>query len=63
VLYLVATQQRKNRQDMTGKITGWKSILNTPPRPLRRPDHRITKSMSTTAIYTKNLTGPCCTRA
>lgn len=29
VLYLVATQQRKNRQDMTGKITGWKSILNT----------------------------------
>lgn len=29
VLYLVATQRRKNRQDMTGKITGWKSILNT----------------------------------
>ena len=29
VLYLVATQQRKNRQDMTGKINGWKSILNT----------------------------------
>ena len=29
VLYLVATQQRKNRQDMTGKITGWKTILNT----------------------------------
>jgi putative transposase len=29
VLYLVATEQRKNRQDMTGKINGWKSILNT----------------------------------
>jgi putative transposase len=29
VLYLVATQQRKNRQDMTGKIHGWKTILNT----------------------------------
>lgn len=29
VLYLVATQQRKNRQDMTGKINGWKHILNT----------------------------------
>jgi len=29
VLYLVATQQRKNRQDMTGKINGWKTILNT----------------------------------
>ena len=22
-------QQRKNRQDMTGRITGWKTILNT----------------------------------
>jgi transposase-like protein len=29
VLYLVATQKRKNRQDMTGKIAGWKTILNT----------------------------------
>jgi len=29
VLYLVATQQRKNRSDMTGKTNGWKSILNT----------------------------------
>jgi putative transposase len=29
VLYLVATQKRKNRQDMTGKINGWKNILNT----------------------------------
>jgi len=29
VLYLVATQQHKNRQDMTGKTTGWKEILNT----------------------------------
>jgi putative transposase len=29
VLYLVATQQRKNRQDLTGKINGWKHILNT----------------------------------
>ena len=28
-LYLVATQKRKNRQDMTGKINGWKNILNT----------------------------------
>jgi putative transposase len=29
VLYLVATQLRKNRQDMAGKINGWKTILNT----------------------------------
>src|SRR5581483_1223142 len=29
VLYLVATQRRKNRQDLTGKTNGWKSILNT----------------------------------
>jgi putative transposase len=25
----LATQQRKNRQDLTGKINGWKTILNT----------------------------------
>ena len=29
VLYLVATQRRKNRSDLTGKMNGWKSILNT----------------------------------
>jgi len=29
VLYLVATQRRPNRQDLTGKIHGWKQILNT----------------------------------
>jgi putative transposase len=29
VLYLVATQKRKNRSDMTGKTNGWKNILNT----------------------------------
>jgi putative transposase len=29
VLYLVATQKRKNRSDLTGKTNGWKSILNT----------------------------------
>jgi putative transposase len=29
VLYLVATQQRKNRQDLTGRIHGWKQVLNT----------------------------------
>lgn len=29
VLCLVATEQRKNRQDLTGKINGWKTILNT----------------------------------
>jgi transposase-like protein len=29
VLFLVATQRRKNRQDMTGKTAGWKTILNT----------------------------------
>jgi hypothetical protein len=25
----VATQRRKNRQDMTGSVSGWKQILNT----------------------------------
>ena len=29
VLYLVATQRRPNRENMTGKINGWKRILNT----------------------------------
>jgi transposase-like protein len=28
VLYLVATQQRPNRQDLIGRISGWKHILN-----------------------------------
>ncbi|RIK07985.1 MAG: IS256 family transposase, partial [Acidobacteria bacterium] len=28
VLYLVATQKRKNRENMTGKIAGWNTILN-----------------------------------
>jgi transposase-like protein len=28
VLYMVATQQRKNRQDMTGQIFGWNKVLN-----------------------------------
>ncbi len=28
VLYLVATQRRPNRQDLTGRINGWKTILN-----------------------------------
>lgn len=29
VLFLVATQQRKNRSDLSGKTNGWKHILNT----------------------------------
>lgn len=29
VLYLVATEKRKNRQNPTGKINSWKTILNT----------------------------------
>ncbi|MDG2112209.1 MAG: IS256 family transposase [Actinomycetota bacterium] len=29
VLYLVATARRKNRENMTGRINGWKTILNT----------------------------------
>jgi putative transposase len=28
VLYLVATQKRPNRENLSGKINGWKSILN-----------------------------------
>lgn len=28
VLYLVATRRRKNRQDLIGRINGWKAILN-----------------------------------
>lgn len=30
VLYLVATARRPNRENLTGKINGWKKILNTP---------------------------------
>lgn len=29
VLYLVATTRKKNRENMTGRISGWKAILNT----------------------------------
>lgn len=29
VLYLVANQQRPNRQDLVGRVNGWKQILNT----------------------------------
>ena len=29
VLYLVATSRKKNRENMTGRINGWKAILNT----------------------------------
>ena len=29
VLWLVATEQKKNRTNMTGRIRGWKQILNT----------------------------------
>lgn len=29
VLYLVATTRKKNRENMTGRINGWKAILNT----------------------------------
>ncbi len=28
VLYLTATQRRPNRENLTGKINGWKTILN-----------------------------------
>lgn len=28
VLYLVATERRKNRTNPTGRISGWKHILN-----------------------------------
>ena len=28
VLYLVATERKKNRENLTGRITGWKTILN-----------------------------------
>ncbi len=28
VLYLVATQKRPNRENLTGKTNGWKSIMN-----------------------------------
>jgi len=29
VLYLTATKQRKNRQDLIGRVNGWRPILNT----------------------------------
>ena len=29
MLYLVSTERRKNRSNPTGRINGWKSILNT----------------------------------
>ncbi len=44
VVYLSAIQRRKNRSDMTGKINGWKTILNTLTVHLRRPDRPPTPS-------------------
>jgi putative transposase len=29
VLYLIAIHRKKNRENMTGRIAGWKQILNT----------------------------------
>ena len=29
VLYLVATKRQANRENLTGRISGWKKILNT----------------------------------
>ncbi len=29
ILYLVATTKQKNRQNLTSKTNGWKTILNT----------------------------------
>ena len=30
VLYLVSIERHKNRQNPTGRINGWKHLLNTP---------------------------------
>ena len=59
VLYLVATQRRKNRQDLTGKINGWKTHPEHAHRPLRRPDRRNpSTSMTITTTYTKKSDSP-----
>ena len=58
VLYLVATQRRPNRQDLTGRINGWKTHPEHPDRPLRRPHHSRRLLMTITTTYTKNLTDP-----
>ena len=39
ILYLTVRERRPNRSNPTGKINGWKSILNTLRHYLRRPPH------------------------
>ena len=56
VLYLVATERRKNRANPTGRINGWKPILNA--LTIHYGD-RIRPPLTTaTAAYTKNRTVP-----
>ena len=58
VLYLVATAKKKNRENMTGEINGWKHILNTPTIHYgdRINDH--IQQSTTMAVYTRRLTDP-----
>jgi hypothetical protein len=59
VLYLVATQLRKNRSDLTGKTNGWKTIVNT--LTVHYSDRIAANTincnfMKATTTYTNNLT-------
>ena len=60
VLYLVATERRPNRSNPTGKINGWKTILNTLTIHYgdRIAASRPTELMTITTSYTKNRTVP-----
>ena len=53
VLYLVATTKRTNRENLTGKTNGWKTVLNTLTVHYgdRIADHIQMKTI--TAAYTK----------
>jgi hypothetical protein len=58
VLDLVATNSRKNRSDLVGKINGWKPILKAPT--IHYSD-RLNAAQTKTpimTIYTKKLTLP-----
>jgi hypothetical protein len=56
VLYLVATERRKNRANPAGRINAWKPILNALTIHYRDRDCQLT--MSITPGYTTGRTVP-----
>lgn len=57
MLYLVANQHKPGRDNLTGRINGWKQILNTSPSTTATASTATTE-MTTTTVYTENPSVP-----